>query len=83
MGLDNARVERIYEKLTGKKMERGAWNAERKNFAERMVHVDEACLSVIAAIAAIENAKPGDDIHSLERALRTEFRFLQTIEGYD
>jgi hypothetical protein len=77
--LDEKRVERIYEKLTGRHMERGAWNVEKRNLAQKIVYVDEACRAVIAAIAAIENASPEADVRELEQKLRTEFRFLDTL----
>lgn len=83
MKLDNERVKRIYEKLTGHKMEQGSWNVERRNLAQKIVYVDEACRSALSAISDIENAEPGTDMRALERALRTEFKFLETLEGYD
>jgi hypothetical protein len=78
--LDNERVDRIYEKLTGRKPERGAWNVEKRNLAQKIVYIDTACRSVIEAIAAIENAAPGADIRELERSLRREFKFLDTLQ---
>jgi hypothetical protein len=78
--LDSQRVDQIYEKLTGRQSVRGAWNIERRNFAQKIVYIDEACRAVLSAIADIENAKPDADISQLEKALRTEFGFLNTLQ---
>jgi hypothetical protein len=78
--VDSKRVDQIYEKLTGKKPARGSWNVERRNFAQKIVYIDEACRAVLAAIADIENAKADADISQLEKALRTEFKFLNTLQ---
>lgn len=78
--LDEQRVELFYEKLTGSKPERGRWNVERRNFAQKIVYIEEACRSVLAAISALEGAAPEADIGELERALRTEFKFLDTLQ---
>ena len=80
MKLDNERVDRIYEKLTGQRASHGSWNVERRNFAQKIVYIDQACRSVLEAIAAIENAKPDADVRTLERTLRTEFKFLDTLQ---
>jgi hypothetical protein len=78
--LDNQRVDKIYEKLTGRQSVGGAWNIERRNLAQKIVYIDEACRAVLAAIADIESAKPDADIAKLEKALRTEFAFLNTLQ---
>jgi hypothetical protein len=78
--LDSQRVDQIYEKLTGKQPTRGSWNVERRNFAQKIVYIDEACRAVLSAIADIENAKPDANISQLEKALRTEFGFLNTLQ---
>jgi hypothetical protein len=77
--LNSQRVDQIYEKLTGNQP-RGSWNVERRNFAQKIVYIEEACRAVLSAIADIENAKPGADISQLEKALRTEFGFLNTLQ---
>jgi hypothetical protein len=78
--LDNERVDRIYEKITERKASRGEWNIERRNFAQKIVYVDDACRVVLSAIANIENATPGSDMKELERVLRTEFKFFDTVQ---
>lgn len=78
--LDNDRVDAIYEKLTGRPLVRGSWNVEKRNFAQKIVYIDEACRAVLDAIAAIESAPPGADMRQLEKALRTEFAFLNTLQ---
>jgi hypothetical protein len=78
--LDSQRVAQIYEKLTGRRPVHGSWNIERRNFAQKIVYIDEACRAVLSAIADIENAKPDADISQLEKALRTEFGFLNTLQ---
>ncbi|MBR1230188.1 hypothetical protein JQ600_35425 [Bradyrhizobium sp. AUGA SZCCT0176] len=80
--LDEKRVERIYEKLTGYKMERGAWDIKKRDLAQKIVYIDDACRAVLEAIAAIENAPPGTNMQDLERNLRTEFKFLDTLQDY-
>jgi hypothetical protein len=79
--LDSQRVDQIYEKLTGHRPIQGSWNVEKRNLAQKIVYIDEACRSVLSAIADIENAKPGADIRELEKALRTEFNFLNTFNN--
>ena len=78
--LDSQRVDQIYEKLTGHRPNKGSWNIERRNFAQKIVYIDEACRAVLSAIADIENAKSVADIRKLEKALRTEFDFLNTLQ---
>ncbi|UGY23694.1 hypothetical protein HU675_0038060 [Bradyrhizobium septentrionale] len=78
--LDQERVDRIYEQITGERAVRGSWNVRKRDLPQNIVYIDDACRSVIAAIAAIENAAPGDDMSKLERALRTEFEFLNTLQ---
>jgi hypothetical protein len=41
--LDNQRVDKIYEKLTGHPPRRGSWTIERRNFAQKIVYIDGAC----------------------------------------
>lgn len=79
MKLDNERVNSIYQKLTGHPVSRGSWNVERRNFAQKIVYIDVACRAVLEAISAIENAQEGADISALERTVRTEFKFLDTL----
>ncbi|QOZ15934.1 hypothetical protein XI02_13810 [Bradyrhizobium sp. CCBAU 21365] len=59
---------------------RGSWNVRKRDLAQNIVYIDEACRSVLDAIAAIEHAAPGADMPALEQALRTEFRFLNTLQ---
>jgi hypothetical protein len=78
--LDDKRVDVFYEKLTGEKPDRGRWNVERRNFAQKIVYIEQACQSVLSAIRDLEQAGPDADINALERALRTEFKFLDTLQ---
>jgi hypothetical protein len=78
--IDQKRVDVFYEKLTGHKPTRGQWNVERRNFAQKIVYIEQACNSVLTAIRDIENAAPDADQRELERALRTEFKFLDTLQ---
>jgi hypothetical protein len=75
------RVDAIYEILTGRKPRRGEWDIAKRNFAQKIVHVEEACKSILEAIADLEKAK-GDPLKVEEtvRALRTEFGFLETLQ---
>ena len=77
--LDEKRVEAFYEKLTGKKPAFGQWNVERRNFAQKIVYIEDACKSVLSAIRDLEQATIDDDLAALEHALRTEFKFLDTL----
>jgi hypothetical protein len=79
--IDEKRVELFYEKLTGKKPERGNWNVERRNFAQKIVYIEQACNSVLAAIRDLEQASPDADVRELERTLLTEFKFLDTLQA--
>lgn len=78
--LDEKRVDFFYEKLTGKMPVFGQWNVERRNFAQKIVHIEQACNSVLLAIRDLEHATPDADLSGLERALRTEFKFLDTLQ---
>ncbi len=78
--LDDKRVDVFYKKLTGKKPVFGQWNAERRNFAPKIVYIEQACQSVLSAIRDLEQAGPDADFGALERALRTEFKFLDTLQ---
>ena len=69
--LDEQRVDLFYEKLTGEKSERGRWNVERRNLAQKIVYIEQAGASVLSAIRDLEQAAPDADINVLERALRT------------
>jgi hypothetical protein len=78
--LDEDRIKRIYEKLTGQPYRHGSWIPERRSFVEKIIRIDEACHSVIETVAALEKAGPGTDIKSLEAVLRTEFKFLDGLK---
>jgi aminoglycoside phosphotransferase (APT) family kinase protein len=77
---DEARVAVLYEKLTGKPMTRGSWRIEQRNFAQKIVYVEEACRSVLDAIAALEKCDDLEQAHEAVRALRIEFDFLNTLQ---
>jgi hypothetical protein len=62
---------RFTRKLTGRNSRPGEWSTERHAFAQKIVHVEDACKSVLEAIRA------------LDEDLRREFKFLGTLEGYD
>jgi hypothetical protein len=76
--LDEERVDFFYEKLTGKKPASGL-NLERRNFAQKIVFIEDACRSVLSAIYGLEHAPPNADIAKLEQALRTELKLLDTL----
>ncbi len=57
----------------------GQWNVERRNFTQKIIHIEQACKSVLSATRDLEEAAPDADISVLERALRTEFKFLDTL----
>ncbi|WLA68543.1 hypothetical protein [Bradyrhizobium diazoefficiens] len=82
---DSKRVDEIYKKLT--KQNRGTrpgeWSIERHAFAQKIVHVEDACKSVLEAIRKLDEAPFDADIGQIERDLRREFKFLGTLEGYD
>jgi hypothetical protein len=78
--MDNARVELFYERLTGEKMKHGSWKIDRKRLAERIVHIEEACRSTLDSIDALAAAPFGSDTSELERVVKMEFRFLETLK---
>jgi len=80
---DNKRVEEIYKKLTGRNARPGEWSIERHAFAQKIVHVEDACKSVVEAIRKLDEAPFDADLGQIERDLRREFKFLGTLEGYD
>ena len=51
--LDSQRVDPIYEKLTGHRSIHRSWNVERRNLAQKIVYIEEACRAVLSAIADI------------------------------
>lgn len=77
---DEARVALFYEKLTGRPMKRGDWNIQQRDFAEKVVHVEEACRSTLAAIAKLESRTETQDVNAIVRELKTEFRFLEALK---
>jgi hypothetical protein len=82
-GQDSKRVDEIYKKLTGRNSRPGEWKIERHAFAQKVVHVEEACKSVLEAIRKLDEAPFDADLGQIERDLRREFKFLGTLEGYD
>lgn len=80
---DIIRVDEIYKKLTGRNPRSGEWSVERHAFAQKIVHVEAACKSVLEAIRKLDDAPPDADLGQIERDLRREFKFLGTLEGYD
>jgi aminoglycoside phosphotransferase (APT) family kinase protein len=76
---DEARVAALYEKLTGEPMTRGRWRIEQRDFAQKIVYVEEACRSVLAAIQKLENTTDRSAIANAVQELKTEFRFLDTL----
>jgi hypothetical protein len=80
---DKKRVDEIYKKLTGRNSRPGEWSIERHAFAQKIVHVEDACKSVLEAIRKLDEADFDADLRQIERDLRREFQFLGTLEGYD
>ena len=76
---DEGRVAALYEKLTGEPMTRGSWRIDQRNFAQKIVYVEEACRSVLAAIDNLEKMTERSAIEDAVRALKTEFKFLDTL----
>jgi hypothetical protein len=49
--LDEKRVDLFYEKLTGKKPDRrGGWDVGRRDLAQKIVYIEEACRPVLSII---------------------------------
>jgi len=71
---DVRRVDEIYKKLTGRNSRPGEWSIERHAFAQKIVHVEHACKSVLEAIRALDEAEFGADLAQIERDLRHEFK---------
>jgi len=79
---DEARVAIIYEKLAGETMTRGQWRINDRNFAQKIVHVENACLAVLDEIKALEACDSSDRerVAKTVQALKVEFRFLNTLQ---
>lgn len=80
--LDEKRVDLFYERLTGQKSDhRGGWNIEKRNVAQKIVYIEEACRSVLSIIDNIERTSSDDPetVHKLVTELRAEFKFLDTL----
>jgi hypothetical protein len=80
--LDEARVDLFYEKLTGKKPDRrGGRDVAKRDLAQKIVYVEEACRSVLSIIGEIERAAPEERelVAKLLSQLRSEFKFLDTL----
>ena len=83
-GQDSKRVDEIYKKLTtGRSSRPGEWSIERHAFAQKIVHVEEACKSVLEAIRKLDQVQYDDDLGQIERDLQRKIKFLGTLEGYD
>ncbi|SEC70773.1 hypothetical protein [Bradyrhizobium erythrophlei] len=80
---DSGRVDEIYKKLAGRNARPGEWKPERHAFAQKIVHIEDACKSVLEAIRKLDEAPIDADLGQIERDLRREFKFLETLEGYD
>jgi hypothetical protein len=77
---DEARVAVLYEKLTGQQMSRGQWRIEQRDFAQKIVYVEDACKAVLEAIAELERCTDPEEVANAVRELRTEFDFLNTLQ---
>ena len=76
-------MDLFYEKLTGKKPDRhGGWDVARRDLAQKIVYIEEACRSVLSIINEIERVKPDEPetVAKLVSQLRSEFRFLDTLQ---
>ena len=74
-----ARIGAIYQKLTGKPMDRGQWDVRQRDFAQKVAYVEDACHAVLAAIQNLEAATDKEQIDQAVTDLRAEFRFLDTL----
>jgi hypothetical protein len=59
------------------------FNYSERGTAQKIVHVEEACKSVLEAICKLDEAKLDDDLRQIERDLQREFKFLGTLDRYD
>ena len=78
MAIDKAKLAALYEILTGKPMARGAWDIGQRDFAQKILHIEEACRSTLEAIEDVRKCRPGGAADAV-KVLRTEFRFLGTL----
>jgi len=62
MGQDIKRIDELYKKLTGRSSRPGEWSIEQHAFAQKIVHVEEACKSVLEAIRKLDEAEFGADL---------------------
>lgn len=79
--LDRDRVDLFYEKLSGRQAVRSGWSIERRNLAQKIVYIEQACRAVLEIIAELETVTLETDIRDLEKRLKSEFRFLGTLRG--
>ena len=77
---DEARVAVLYEKLTGQPMTRGQWRIQKRDFAQKIVYVEDACKAVLEAIADLEKCTDPEEVADAVSELRTEFDFLNTLK---
>ena len=55
--------------MTGRSARPGEWSIERHAFAQRIVHVEDACKSVLEAIRKLDDAPFDADLGQIERDL--------------
>jgi hypothetical protein len=68
---------------TGKKPDRdGGCDVARRDLAQKIAYIEEACRSVLSIINEIERVKPDEPetVPKLVSQLRSEFRFLDTLQ---
>jgi hypothetical protein len=75
---DEARVNALYEKLTGKVATRGAWQIPARQQAQTLAYIEDACRSVLDNIGKIEASQERDARDAILHELNLDLRFLFT-----
>ena len=75
---DEDRVERVYAALYGDRG-RYAWDPQKRNTAQQIIYIEDACKSILEGIKEVEGIKDINKVGPSLDALRADFHFLKTL----
>jgi hypothetical protein len=73
---EEARINFLYEKITGEPLEHGRWNPEKRAFALKIANIEKSCRSILDSIANLEKANDREDAIQAIQELEREFQYV-------